>query len=95
MDDQPIHKMEECFDGSVDFRNADGFFGRMCERSVARPKIAGWNAEFLQCSAFTPTRHFGRFRDMPKRLAKRCNGGLCQGLRHVRGECRPVARYRE
>lgn len=47
MDDQPIHKMEECFDGSFDFRNADGFFGRMCERSVARPKIEGWNAEFL------------------------------------------------
>ena len=38
MDDQPIYEVEECFDGRFDFRNTDGLFGRMRERSVARPK---------------------------------------------------------
>lgn len=47
MDDQPIYEMEECFDGSFNLGNTDGLFGRMCKRSVARPKIEGWNAEFL------------------------------------------------
>lgn len=47
MDDQPIYEVEECFDGRFDFGNTDGLFGRMRERSVARPKIEGRNAEFL------------------------------------------------
>jgi len=47
MDDQPIYEMKERLDGRFDFGNTDRLFGRMRERSVARPEIEGWNAEFL------------------------------------------------
>lgn len=47
MDDQPIYEMKECFDGRFNLGNTDRLFGCMRERSVARAKIEGRNAEFL------------------------------------------------